>query len=104
MPWLSPSATRRLIEEYASLAKDPRPSPQLGLLTDREREVMALVGAVVLTNAEIAERLFMSPATAKTPSGAGPAVKLNARDRFQPVVFAYESGLVRPGLDPAARS
>jgi DNA-binding NarL/FixJ family response regulator len=92
---LSAGVTRRLIEEYASLAKDPRPSPQLGLLTDREREVMALVGAG-LTNDEIAERLFMSPATAKTHVSRA-MVKLNARDRAQLVVFAYESGLVRPG-------
>jgi DNA-binding NarL/FixJ family response regulator len=92
---LSAGVTRRLIEEYASLAQDSRPSPQLGLLTDREREVMALVGAG-LTNDEIAERLFMSPATAKTHVSRA-MVKLNARDRAQLVVFAYESGLVRPG-------
>jgi DNA-binding NarL/FixJ family response regulator len=92
---LSAGVTRRLIEEYASRAKDPRPSPQLALLTDREREVMALVGAG-LSNEEIAERLFMSPATAKTHVSRA-MVKLGARDRAQLVVFAYESGLVRPG-------
>jgi DNA-binding NarL/FixJ family response regulator len=92
---LSAGVTRRLIEEYASRAKDPRPSPQLGLLTEREREVMALVGAG-LSNEEIAERLFMSPATAKTHVSRA-MLKLGARDRAQLVVFAYESGLVRPG-------
>jgi DNA-binding NarL/FixJ family response regulator len=92
---LSAGVTRRLIEEYASRAKDPRPSPQLDLLTEREREVMALVGAG-LSNEEIADRLFMSPATAKTHVSRA-MVKLGARDRAQLVVFAYESGLVRPG-------
>jgi len=92
---LSAGVTRRLIEEYASRAKDPRPSPQLALLTEREREVMALVGAG-LSNEEIAERLFMSPATAKTHVSRA-MIKLGARDRAQLVVFAYESGLVRPG-------
>jgi DNA-binding NarL/FixJ family response regulator len=92
---LSAGVTRRLIEEYASRAKEPGPSPQLALLTEREREVMALVGAG-LSNEEIAERLFMSPATAKTHVSRS-MVKLGARDRAQLVVFAYESGLVRPG-------
>ncbi len=92
---LSAGVTRRLIEEYASRAKDPGPSPQLDLLTEREREVMALVGAG-LSNEEIAERLYMSPATAKTHVSRS-MVKLGARDRAQLVVFAYESGLVRPG-------
>ena len=92
---LSAGVTRRLIEEYASRAKDPGPSPQLDLLTEREREVMALVGAG-LANDEIADRLFMSPATAKTHVSRA-MVKLGARDRAQLVVFAYESGLVRPG-------
>jgi DNA-binding NarL/FixJ family response regulator len=92
---LSAGVTRRLIEEYASRAKDPGPSPRLDLLTEREREVMALVGAG-LSNEEIAERLFMSPATAKTHVSRS-MVKLGARDRAQLVVFAYESGLVRPG-------
>ncbi|HKA04499.1 MAG TPA: response regulator transcription factor [Acidimicrobiales bacterium] len=92
---LSAGVTRRLIEEFANRAKEPRVSPQLELLTEREREVMALVGAG-LTNDEIADRLFMSPATAKTHVSRA-MVKLGARDRAQLVVFAYESGLVRPG-------
>jgi DNA-binding NarL/FixJ family response regulator len=91
---LSPSVTRRLVAEFASRAK-PAPAAELTELTDREREVMALV-AEGLTNAEIAERLFMSPATARTHVSRI-LLKLNARDRTQLVVMAYESGLVRPG-------
>jgi DNA-binding NarL/FixJ family response regulator len=92
---LSPGVTRRLIAEFATRAKEPARAPELDHLTDREREVMALV-AEGLTNDEIAERLFMSPATAKTHVSRA-MIKLNARDRAQLVVFAYESGLVRPG-------
>ena len=92
---LSPSVTRRLIGEFASRAKEPALSPELDRLTEREREVMALVAAG-LTNEEIAEKLYMSPATAKTHVSRA-MVKLGARDRAQLVVFAYESGLVRPG-------
>jgi DNA-binding NarL/FixJ family response regulator len=92
---LSPSVTRRVIEEYANRAKEPPPSPELGELTEREREVMALV-AEGLSNEEIATRLVVSPATAKTHVSRA-MVKLAARDRAQLVVLAYESGLVRPG-------
>jgi DNA-binding NarL/FixJ family response regulator len=92
---LSPTITRRLIEEFAAHAKEPRPDSGLQQLTDREREVMALVGEG-LSNEEIAQRLFVSPATAKTHVSRA-MVKLGARDRAQLVVFAYESGLVRPG-------
>jgi len=92
---LSPGVTRRLVEEFASRAKDPRPAADLSPLTEREREVMALV-AEGLSNDEIAERLIMSPATAKTHVSRA-MVKLGARDRAQLVVLAYESGLVRPG-------
>jgi DNA-binding NarL/FixJ family response regulator len=92
---LSPSVTRRLIAEFVTRAKRPRPAPQLDTLTDREREVMALVAAG-LSNTEIAERLVVSPATAKTHVSRA-MVKLDARDRAQLVVFAYQSGLVRPG-------
>jgi DNA-binding NarL/FixJ family response regulator len=92
---LSPSVTRRLIGEFATRAKEPQRSPTLDVLTDREREVMTLV-AEGLTNEEIAERLFVSPATAKTHVSRA-MVKLGARDRAQLVVFAYEAGLVRPG-------
>jgi DNA-binding NarL/FixJ family response regulator len=92
---LSPSVTRRLISEFATRAKGPVPDLRLNALTDREREVMALVGEG-LTNEEIAERLVVSPATAKTHVSRT-MIKLGARDRAQLVVFAYESGLVKPG-------
>jgi DNA-binding NarL/FixJ family response regulator len=92
---LSPSVTRRLIREFAARSQEAPASPILDALTDREREVMALV-AMGLTNDEIAERLFVSPLTAKTHVSRT-MVKLGARDRIQLVVFAYESGVVRPG-------
>jgi DNA-binding NarL/FixJ family response regulator len=92
---LSPSVTRRVIEEFASRAKRPPPSEALDELTEREREVMALV-AEGLSNEEIADRLVVSPATAKTHVSRA-MVKLRARDRAQLVVLAYEHGLVRPG-------
>jgi len=92
---LSPGVTRTLIAEFATRAKQPRHTPALDSLTEREREVMALAAAG-LTNDEIAERLVVSPATAKTHVSRA-MIKLGARDRAQLVVFAYESGLVRPG-------
>jgi DNA-binding NarL/FixJ family response regulator len=92
---LSPGVTRRLIEEFATRAKDPAAVPSLDVLTDREREVVTLVAAG-LTNDEIAGRLIMSTATAKTHVSRA-MIKLGARDRAQLVVFAYETGLVRPG-------
>ena len=92
---LSPGITRRLIEEFATRAKDPADVPGLAVLTEREREVVALVGAG-LTNDGIAERLVMSVATARTHVSRA-MIKLGARDRAQLVVFAYETGLVRPG-------
>jgi DNA-binding NarL/FixJ family response regulator len=92
---LSPSVTRRVIEEFASRAKEPPPTGPLDELTEREREVMALV-AGGLSNEEIAEQLVVSPATAKTHVSRA-MVKLGARDRAQLVVLAYEYGLVRPG-------
>ncbi len=92
---LSPGVTRRLISEFAARSKEPERSPELARLTDREREVLALVG-MGLTNDEIARRLVVSPLTAKTHVSRT-MVKLGARDRAQLVVLAYESGLVRPG-------
>jgi DNA-binding NarL/FixJ family response regulator len=92
---LSPRVTRRLIEEFALRAKDPREVPDLAVLTEREREVVGLV-AEGLTNDEIAGRLIMSAKTAKTHVSRA-MIKLGARDRAQLVVFAYEAGLVRPG-------
>ncbi len=92
---LSPSVTKQLIAEFAARAKEPRTPDSLEQLTDREREVVALV-AEGLSNEEIAGRLFVSPATAKTHVSRAMG-KLGARDRAQLVVIAYESGLVRPG-------
>jgi DNA-binding NarL/FixJ family response regulator len=92
---LSPSVTRRLIAEFATRAKVPPKSSELEELTEREREVMALA-ASGLSNDEIAERLVVSPATAKTHVSRA-MVKLRVRDRAQLVVRAYETGLVRPG-------
>ena len=95
---LSPSVTRRLITDLASRPERPpgdRNPETLTGLTDREREVMALV-AEGLSNDEIAARLFLSPLTSKTHVSRI-MTKLNARDRAQLVVMAYESGLVTPG-------
>ena len=91
---LSPSVTRRLIEEFATRAKEPVDLPGAPMLTDREREVVALVGEG-LSNEEIGHRLVMSAATAKTHVSRA-MIKLGVRDRAQLVVFAYETGLVRP--------
>ncbi|MDR3035632.1 MAG: response regulator transcription factor [Kitasatospora sp.] len=91
---LSPGVTRRLIGEFAARSKEPA-TTHLDVLTDREREVLALVG-LGLTNEDIARRLVVSPLTAKTHVSRT-MVKLGARDRAQLVVLAYESGLVRPG-------
>ncbi|MBG0826683.1 response regulator transcription factor [Planomonospora sp. ID67723] len=91
---LSPAITRRLIGEY--VARRPATSPAgLEVLTNREREVTALV-ARGLSNDEIAAHMMISPATAKTHVSRS-MIKLHARDRAQLVVLAYESGLVVPG-------
>jgi DNA-binding NarL/FixJ family response regulator len=92
---LSPGITRRLIEEFAVRAKASPAAGDLEELTDREREVVALV-AQGLSNTEIAAKLHLSPATAKTHVSRAMG-KLRAHDRAQLVVIAYESGLVRPG-------
>jgi DNA-binding NarL/FixJ family response regulator len=90
---LSPTITRRLIAEY--VARRPERAPEtLDLLTNREREVTALV-ARGLSNDEIAAHLVISPTTAKTHVSRA-MTKLHSRDRAQLVVFAYESGLVTP--------
>lgn len=92
---LSPGVTKSLLAEFATRAKEPPPTGGLDELTEREREIVALVGEG-LSNQEIAERLFLSPATAKTHVSRAMG-KLRVRDRAQLVVIAYESGLVRPG-------
>jgi DNA-binding NarL/FixJ family response regulator len=92
---LAPSVTRRLIEEFATRPDPHRTPPEaLAALTEREREVLALV-ARGLSNHEIATELVISPATAKTHVSRV-MMKLGARDRAQLVVIAYETGLVRP--------
>jgi len=90
---LSPRVTRRLIAEFAG-RRPSTPPLSVDQLTEREREVLALVGAG-LSNDEIASRLTVSPATAKTHVSRA-MTKLGARDRAQLVVYAYEAGLVRP--------
>ena len=94
---LSPSVTRRLITDLATRPAGPAPAATkaLSALTDREREVMALV-AGGLSNDEIAARLYLSPLTAKTHVSRI-MTKLSARDRAQLVVLGYETGLVTPG-------
>jgi DNA-binding NarL/FixJ family response regulator len=91
---LSPGVTRRLIDEYVARPADVLPEADLDVLTNREREVVALV-AHGLSNDEIAERMVLSPTTAKTHVSRA-MTKLGARDRAQLVVFAYQSGLVVP--------
>jgi DNA-binding NarL/FixJ family response regulator len=91
---LSPSVTRRLISEFVARPADVLPTADLDLLTNREREVVALV-AHGLSNDEIAERMVLSPMTAKTHVSRA-MTKLGARDRAQLVVFAYQAGLVAP--------
>ncbi|MFF6882129.1 response regulator [Streptomyces sp. NPDC012421] len=93
---LSPSVTRRVIERFAHRPADPVETPErLDVLTAREREVTRLI-ATGLSNDQIAERLVISPLTAKTHVTRALA-KLGARDRAQLVILAYETGLVRPG-------
>lgn len=92
---LSPGVTRRLIAQYASRpARSAETPPSMDMLTEREREVVVLV-AEGLNNEEIAEELYISPATARTHVSRA-MTKLAARDRAQLVVFAYQSGLVAP--------
>ncbi len=96
---LAPRLTRRLIEAFVAQERAAPPAPaedaRLAELTPREREVLTLVGRG-LSNAEIADELVLSPLTAKTHV-ARLFAKLEARDRAQLVVVAYESGLVVPG-------
>jgi DNA-binding NarL/FixJ family response regulator len=92
---LAPTVTKRLIAEFVARPEHRRPAPDaLGELTDREREVLALV-AGGMSNDEIAGHLVISPATSRTHVSRI-MTKLRARDRAQLVVLAYESGLVAP--------
>ena len=92
---LSPGVTKRLLERVAGSLKEAPDTSQLAVLTEREREVLSLVGHG-LTNDEIGRHLFLSPLTAKTHVSRIMS-KLLARDRVQLVVVAYETGLVRAG-------
>ncbi|MBL1095245.1 response regulator transcription factor [Streptomyces coffeae] len=104
---VAPSTTRRLLDRFAPMLPGPGESggglggaggtarPELGRLTEREREVMMLV-AQGLSNGEIAARLVLSEATVKTHVGRI-LTKLELRDRVQVVVMAYETGLIRAG-------
>ena len=98
---LAPRVTRRLIADFASRPETTHTKPsELEWLTDREREVMALVAAG-LSNDEIADQLVISPATAKTHVSRAMR-KLRAHDRSQLVVMAYEAGLVVPRAERAS--
>jgi DNA-binding NarL/FixJ family response regulator len=97
---VAPSATRRLLEQVADRLPGTTADPRLETLTHRERAVLLEV-ARGASNLEVGDALFMAEATVKTHVGRLLA-KLGARDRVQLVVFAYESGLVRPGSDPGA--
>jgi DNA-binding NarL/FixJ family response regulator len=91
---LSPAVTRKLVSEFVARPPDARSPAGLETLTNREREVLALV-AHGLNNDEIAAAMTLSPTTAKTHVSRA-MTKLGARDRAQLVVFAYQTGLVRP--------
>jgi DNA-binding NarL/FixJ family response regulator len=95
---LAPAITRKLISEYVSRPPDRQVTDALEQLTNREREVVALV-ARGLSNDEVATRMVISPTTAKTHVSRA-MTKLHARDRAQLVVLAYESGLVAPRSTP----
>jgi DNA-binding NarL/FixJ family response regulator len=92
---LAPSVTRRLVEEFAATTSNATPVAGLDQLTERETEVLQAM-ARGLSNAEIAEVLFVGETTVKTHVGRV-LMKLGVRDRVQAVVAAYESGLIRPG-------
>jgi DNA-binding NarL/FixJ family response regulator len=99
---IEPRVTRRLLDEFAGQRAQPVDVPGIGLLTDREREVWTHVAAG-RSNAEIASALYLGEATVKTHVG-NLFAKLQARDRVQAVVLAYEAGIVRPGTSPASGS
>ena len=92
---LSPGVTKRLLERISGQLREAPDTAQLNVITEREREVLALVGQG-LTNEEIGKTLFLSPLTAKTHVSRIMS-KLAARDRVQLVVIAYETGLVHAG-------
>ncbi len=93
---IAPSITKRLLAEFVRRPEPADAAPQLALLTDRERDVLLRLGRG-LSNAEIASELYLGEATIKTHVG-NVLAKLGLRDRVQAVVFAYEHGLIRPGV------
>ena len=97
---IEPRITRRLLDEFVGQRTEPVDVPGIGLLTDREREVWTHLAAG-RSNAEIAAELYLGEATVKTHVG-NLFAKLQARDRVQAVVLAYEAGIVRPGAPPAS--
>jgi DNA-binding NarL/FixJ family response regulator len=97
---LAPTVTRKLIERYVSTPLHAEPPVELGELSEREHEVLLCLTRG-RSNAEIAADLFLSEATVKTHV-ASLLRKLGLRDRVQAVVWAYESGVVRPGAAPTA--
>jgi len=96
---IEPRITRRLLDEFVGQRTEPVDVPGIGLLTDREREVWTHLAAG-RSNAEIAAELYLGEATVKTHVG-NLFAKLQARDRVQAVVLAYEAGIVRPGAPPS---
>lgn len=93
--WLDPAVTGRVLQAYRDGVPAPGPAPEADVLTPREREVLALIGAG-LSNTEIATRLTLGEGTVKTHVGHVFA-KLDLRDRAAAVVWAFDHGLVRPG-------
>lgn len=93
--WLDPAVTGRVLTTYRDGAAPAQPGPEVALLTPREREVLALIGAG-LTNSEIAAHFTLGEGTVKTHVG-NVFAKLALRDRAAAVVFAFDHGLVRPG-------
>ncbi|MFL4472709.1 response regulator [Paeniglutamicibacter sp. MACA_103] len=101
---LSPSVTRKLLAQVAATTpvRTPMPTAAFEVLTEREREVLMLIGTGK-SNAEIAEQLFITPLTAKTHVSRIIG-KMGVRDRTGLVVIAYESGLITPGAQPAPQA
>ncbi|WP_430591973.1 response regulator [Humidisolicoccus flavus] len=96
---LAPAVTKRVIESFASTPRAITPPPMLDGLTEREREILALI-AKGLSNSEIAKRLFLGESTIKTHV-SNVLAKLGLRDRVHAVIWSYEHGVVQPGAETA---